>query len=159
MKTVFITGSTVYSYFLNKCGYKLWLEWFGDPAEKVELAENEDIKLLMDYGNEHEGKIIDGIRAQAPCAVPSYVESDYDEGGQATLELMKQSVPYIYQGVLCQEGGIAEMIEEKKRQFPGLKIISFYRGIPDILEKREGRSRLGDYHYIVGDIKSSRKPI
>ncbi len=158
LNTEYITGSTIYSYFLNKCDYHLWLEWFGAPGEKVSLDENEDTKLLMEYGIEHEDKIIKDIQKKAECIEPSYRKRNLDEGYQATRKLMGKGVSYIYQGVLCQNKEIANMIKEKQIQFPNMKFIPFFRGIPDILERRDGKSNLGNYHYIVGDIKSSRKP-
>ena len=158
MKTVYLTGSTIYSYFLNKCDYHLWLEWFGNPEEKVSLDENDDTKLLMDYGNQHEDTIVKDIRKKSECIEPSYRERNLDDGYQATRELMEKGISYIYQGVLCQDKEIANMIKGKQSQFPNMKFIPFFRGIPDILEKRDGKSKLGNYHYIVGDIKSSRLP-
>ena len=158
LNTKYITGSTIYSYFSNKCDYHLWLEWFGDPGEKVSLNENEDTRLLMEYGNQHEDKIVEDVRKKAECIEPVYSEGNLDEGYQATRALMESGVPYIYQGVLCQGKEISKMVEEKKNRFPGIQITPFFRGIPDILEKKEGSSRLGNYHYIVGDVKSSRKP-
>ncbi len=124
----------------------------------MSFEDNEDTKLLMKYGVEHEDKIIKEIQNKTECVEPNYADKNYDEGYRATRELMKKGVSNIYQAVLFQDKEISNMIEEKQIQFPGLKFIPFYRGIPDILERKDGSSNLGDYHYVVGDIKSSKKP-
>jgi predicted RecB family nuclease len=60
---------------------------------------------------------------------------DMDEAAQETLEMMKRGIETIYKGVLIK---------------------GHWVGRPDILEKVEGDSGLGDYYYIACDIKRSR---
>ncbi len=60
---------------------------------------------------------------------------DLDEAFLATVELMKQG-KNIYHGVLMDKHWV---------------------GMPDLLEARPGKSKLGDHYYVVYDIKSGRQ--
>ncbi|EKD32760.1 MAG: hypothetical protein ACD_76C00151G0001 [uncultured bacterium] len=60
---------------------------------------------------------------------------DLDEASIQTLELMRQGVQTIYKGVLIDGRYVAQ---------------------PDLLEKVQGKSKLGDYYYIACDIKGNR---
>ena len=59
---------------------------------------------------------------------------DADEAATRTLELMKEGAATIYKGVLQHHNWVAR---------------------PDILERVEGKSDLGDYYYIACDVKRS----
>ena len=59
---------------------------------------------------------------------------DVDEAAQKTLELMRKGAATIYRGVLIHDRLV---------------------GQPDILERVEGTSALGDYYYVACDIKRS----
>jgi predicted RecB family nuclease len=61
---------------------------------------------------------------------------DMDEAAQRTAELMKQGAQTIYRGVLIHEHYVAR---------------------PDVLERIEGDSDLGDWYYIACDIKRSSR--
>lgn len=60
---------------------------------------------------------------------------DVDEAAQRTVELMKKGVQTIYRGALTHGRWVAR---------------------PDILERVEGASNLGDWYYVAIDIKRSR---
>lgn len=60
---------------------------------------------------------------------------DPDEAFNQTLAFMREGRQTIYHGVLIDKHWV---------------------GHPDILEKVEGRSRLGDYYYVASDMKRSR---
>ncbi|MFH1632072.1 MAG: TM0106 family RecB-like putative nuclease [bacterium] len=60
---------------------------------------------------------------------------DVDEAAQRTLEFMKEGAQTIYKGVLVYGNWV---------------------GRPDVLEKVEGKSKLGDWYYVACDIKRSR---
>lgn len=60
---------------------------------------------------------------------------DVEEAAQRTLELMKQGTETIYKGILIDGNRV---------------------GNPDVLEKVEGKSDLGDWYYVAVDIKRSR---
>jgi uncharacterized protein len=61
---------------------------------------------------------------------------DPEEAFRQTLEFMREGRQTIYHGVLIDKHWV---------------------GHPDILEKVEGRSKLGDYYYVAADLKRSRR--
>ncbi len=86
----------------------------------------------MAAGVSHENEVI----AQLKVVQPEYPEDKPWEGIEPTLELMRKGVPLIYQGVL-----------KNGRAF----------GLPDLLEKTKGKSKLGSFSYRPIDIKSHAK--
>jgi predicted RecB family nuclease len=59
---------------------------------------------------------------------------DFERAAAETLELMRSGVPGIYQGVLLDGRFLAQA---------------------DLLERAEGPSSLGGFHYVAGDVKSA----
>jgi predicted RecB family nuclease len=66
---------------------------------------------------------------------PKYPEGDLDAGAGATFELMKNGTPLIHQGVLKADRFV---------------------GIPDLLVKKPGRSKILDGFYEPTEIKTAR---
>ncbi|HHI79479.1 MAG TPA: TM0106 family RecB-like putative nuclease [Planctomycetes bacterium] len=116
-------------YGFLKCEHSIVLDLLGDPSKKLEPSEG--LALLMRRGVEHEERIV------AELGYETVEEEDFEAAAARTLALMREGAPGISQGVL--------------RRGPFL-------GIPDLLRREEGESVFGDYHYIVGDIKSSHRP-
>lgn len=81
-------------YDFNKCSHRVYLNRFGDPAEK--LPESEFLNLLFENGTAHEWEIVKGLEYETPAG------ESLEERAAATLELMKRGVMLIYQGVLLQ---------------------------------------------------------
>lgn len=81
----------------------------------------------MDEGVVHEKTYIEGL---------DYSEVMTEKNEEAyceTIDLMKRGLPFIYQGCIqIERDGVV------------------YRGRPDILEKREGASHFGKWHYKKG---------
>jgi len=120
-----IHASQFYNYL--HCPAKVYLNIYGDKSKRLLMSEFMQKKATD--GILHEKSVLEG---------KEYVEvkEDTDEkASRKTLELMKQGVDLIYQGVLIHE----DMI-----------------GRPDLIEKKKGKSVLGDYHYIASDIKSGK---
>lgn len=67
--------------------------------------------------------------------IAEVTSEDLDEAFRQTLSFMREGRQTIYHGALIDK---------------------YWVGHPDILEKVEGRSRLGDYYYVAADIKRSR---
>jgi uncharacterized protein len=113
-------------YEFVKCPRKVYLKFFGDPSKKIPLSEF--IKQKMKEGREYEAKIAARLKFSKP-------EEDisYEEAFKQTVEFMKKGVEMIYQGILLHDNLI---------------------GIPDLLEKKKGKSKLGDYFYQPIDIKT-----
>ena len=121
-------GQHIYGYHL--CEHAIFLDFFGDPARKRE--PDEALRLLFRRGQEHEERVASTLRYPQP----GYPAGDMEAAHRATLALMAQGVPGIYQGVLIHDG---------------------YLGKPDLLRRVQGSSRFGAWAYEVGDVKSSRK--
>lgn len=124
MASSFLTASDFYRYL--QCPHWPYWERFGDPKDRRKLTAAEEERL--NDGLEHEKKVIKERYA--------HVHEVRVKGAAAafkkTLALMKDGVPAIYQGRLLNED---------------------WTGIPDILERHEGKSDLGDWYYVPVDVK------
>lgn len=105
--------------------------WIVREKEREEDLRDALLEKLQDDGllREAEVKLI----ADRPYI--EVVAEDIDEASQKTAELMKEGTQTIYKGVLVH---------------------GHWVGRPDVLERVEGSSKLGDYYYIACDIKRSR---
>lgn len=105
--------------------------WIAREREREEDLRDALLQKIQDDGllSEQERKLITDR---------DYVEvtsDDIDEAAQETAQLMKKGAQTIYKAVLVHEDWV---------------------GRPDILERVEGESKLGDYYYVACDIKRSR---
>jgi predicted RecB family nuclease len=121
-----LTGSHVYGHLA--CEHLVSLDLFGDPEQRAAMRPG--LEDLLARGRKFE----DGIQAELGYDEPEYPRADFAAGAAATLELLEAGVPGVAQGVLFEDAWL---------------------GIPDLLRREPGASRLGDFHYVVGDVKSS----
>ena len=121
-----ITEKTFYQYL--KCPNWVYLDFHAlEPRpHDVLLARLQDDGLLPD--KEHE------IISDREDLVEVTAE-DPDQAFKQTLAFMREGRKTIYHGVLVDKHWV---------------------GHPDILERVEGRSRLGDYYYVAADLKRTR---
>ncbi|MEO0481508.1 MAG: TM0106 family RecB-like putative nuclease [Planctomycetota bacterium] len=133
-KSVRTTGSDLYS--LVSCERKVALRWFGDKDWQREVWPHEE--FLLKRGRDFE----DEWTAQLDWPEPEGDSRDYEALAQSTKSLLGDGVAGIQQAVL-----LGADVEDD----------STYLGIPDLLRRVEGESALGDWHYEVVDIKSSRR--
>lgn len=112
-------------YDFDKCPHRVYLNRYGDPAEK--LPESEFLNILFENGTTHEWEIVKALEYETPAG------ESLEERAAATLELMKRGVRLIYQGVVLQSDRV---------------------GIPDLLERVPGKSTFGKYFYRPVDIKA-----
>src|SRR5690606_9037717 len=99
-----------------------------DRSRRRALREAEEL-------SRQRGRELEALRtAGLGYAEPSYERDDYGAGAAQTLALLRQGVAGVTQGVLADGG---------------------FLGIPDLLRREPGASALGDFHYVVGDVKSS----
>ncbi len=113
---------------LTRCEREVYLNHHGDSARRV--ARSEYQLWLSDRGRQYEQQVLETFEFKQP----PYTYENLELGAEITLEFMKQGVNAIAQGVLI-DGDLV--------------------GIPDLLERVEGASRLGGYHYRPVDIKSA----
>jgi uncharacterized protein len=113
-------------YEFVKCPRKVYLHFFGDPSKRIPYSEF--MREKMKEGREYEAEVIKKFTFARPEE-----EISYEKAAEQTVEFMKKGEKLIYQGVLIDKNLI---------------------GIPDFLEKKKGKSKLGNYYYQPMDIKS-----
>ncbi|MCB9880272.1 MAG: TM0106 family RecB-like putative nuclease [Planctomycetes bacterium] len=128
-RRAWITATHVYGFL--SCEHAVWLEFYGNADEK--LGASPALAQLLRRGRDLEDRLV----APLGWDEPAYAKGAFEEGASATRAMLASGVPGIRQGVLYEH--------------PWL-------GIPDLLRRVPGSSAFGDYHYVVGDVKSSRKP-
>lgn len=123
-----LTATDFYQFF--QCPHWPYWERFGDPTLRRQLSESEERR--MNDGLVHEKDIVKKMYGE----LVNIEESQTQPTAEQTLALMKAGSPVIYQGVI-------EMGD--------------WLGKPDILERRPGKSRLGDWYYVPVDVKSAHE--
>ncbi len=128
MSPLIFTPSLFYKF--STCPSWIWHDLFDDPSKKGETPAL--MEKLLEAGVLHEERYIKGLDVVE-------VEERRPEAAVArTLGLMREGAALIYQGAIQVEvNGV------------------LYRGRPDLLERKAGRSLFGDYYYVPVDIKSS----
>ncbi|HLD21079.1 MAG TPA: TM0106 family RecB-like putative nuclease [Patescibacteria group bacterium] len=121
-----ITEKTFYQYL--KCPNWIYFDTHASETRPHELlmARLQDDGLIEEKERELLSDRQDLVEVTA---------EDPDEAFKQTLAFMREGRQTIYHGVLVDKHWV---------------------GHPDILEKVEGRSRLGDYYYVASDMKRSR---
>jgi len=115
----------------RRCLHAWFLDCHGDASLKV--PADEGLKKLWERGLQFERDVI----ASIPQAIePQWDGKDWDAGYQATIELMREGPEWIYQGVLVHERGA---------------------GLPDLLQRIDRPSQLGDHSYRPVDVKSHKR--
>lgn len=123
-----LTATDFYRYL--QCPHWPYWERFGDPAERRALTPEEEQRLAD--GLDHEQRVVGHVYG----AFSQVAQETPQEGVKATLALMREGVPVIYQGWL-QQGD--------------------WLGRPDILERHEGESAFGDWYYVPVDVKRAHE--
>ncbi|MBI4138891.1 TM0106 family RecB-like putative nuclease [Candidatus Uhrbacteria bacterium] len=134
MKKDFLTATDFYR--LTKCPHWPYFERFATAAEKKLKRKMTDAeKKRLEDGLKHEAKVVrklfKGVRAKK-IRTTTHPEKDF----QTTLAAMREGVPLIYQGTLLHGD---------------------WTGRPDLLERQEGASSFGAWHYVPVDVKSSHE--
>ena len=124
----FVTADDLYNF--EVCPRIVYLDHHGSPRDR--LAPSDYQRWLMEQGAAFEQQ---AIAEHDIYQVPDLPDSPASAFG-LTLMLMQRGARLIYQGTLIYE---------------------HWQGRPDLLERVEGPSDLGDYHYRPVDIKSARQ--
>lgn len=123
-----ISPQLFYQYFT--CPSWVWFDNFGDPSKKGE--SNEMQQKLLEQGVAFEGRFMATYLKDRD--VTTIVAKDWESAVVETTAAMKAGAGIIYQGRLRTR---------------------HYEGIPDLLMRRPGKSKFGEWYYQPIDIKSS----
>jgi predicted RecB family nuclease len=128
----YLTASDYYR-FLN-CPHWPYYERFANAEErKLKRDFTEPELKRMEDGLLHEEDVVEKLFKDEDLQEME-ITRDAEADSDATLELMRQGVPIIYQGTITHEQ---------------------WTGRPDLLTRVEGESSLGEWHYVPVDIKSA----
>lgn len=128
----YLTATDFYRYI--QCPHWPYYERFATAPEKKLKRQLSDFEIkIMEDGVAHEKTVMRDLFQDQPVVEVKFTgqpEKDFT----ATLKLMQQGAPLIYQGTLTHAD---------------------WTGRPDLLERRAGKSRFGAWYYAPVDIKSS----
>lgn len=129
-----LTATDFYKYLT--CPHWPWFERFASPAERAlkrQFTTGEERRL--DDGFAHERDVMTDL-TRGQHVMELSVQGDAAALFQATLQAMQEGAETIYQATLLDGD---------------------WHGRPDLLIRQEGASRLGNWHYVPADIKSSHE--
>ena len=121
-----LSSSDLLNYY--RCPRLLFLNKHGEKS--LQLPPSDFLQRLWKVGRDYESTVIEYFKYKKP----KYKVGDHETGLKETIKLMEEGVDYIYQGVLKNDDLV---------------------GIPDILIKKEGYSKFGNYYYYPVDIKGA----
>jgi len=120
-----LTAEHFYKFF--QCPHWIWYDIFADSSKRKETSP-----LLEIIHRGKPGNAVGALREHKKFEELKPEDyRDLEEAYLATLELMRQG-KNIYHGVLMTEDWV---------------------GMPDLLEARPGKSKLGDWQYVVYDVQ------
>lgn len=120
----------------QRCSRRAFLDVHGD-LEQRDPPNDYLLKLLQDSQANHRL-----VMAEQIVQKPRYTAGDWQEAAASTLNLMKQGVDRIYQGILLTE------------RPDGVTLMSN----PDLLVRHPGKSLFGDWIYVPTEIKLGKRP-
>ncbi|WP_017315518.1 TM0106 family RecB-like putative nuclease [Mastigocladopsis repens] len=120
----------------QRCKRRPFLDIHGDKSWR----ENGNDLLLKLYQDKVAHQM--SVLTQFTYQQPQYRHGRWKAGEAATLELMQQGVECIYQGVLLASHSDTHTLLSR----------------PDILIKKPGQSRFGDWMYVPGNIELGKRP-
>lgn len=127
----YVTATDIYKYL--KCPHWPYYDRHATPEEQTQKREPTDGEISRrEDGMAHEADVVRKLFADGLVTLP--VIKDPIKASAETLKQMKEGARVIYQGTLTHEART---------------------GRPDLLERREGKSGLGDWYYIPLDVKTT----
>ncbi len=128
----YLTASDFYHFL--QCPHWPYYDRFATAEEQKLRREPTQSELdRREDGIAHEQQVIAKLFSGKEI-IEARNERDAEHDAEATLTLMKQGVSLIYQGTLT---------------------FGDWTGRPDLLERRDGPSVFGDWHYVPVDVKST----
>lgn len=125
-----ITGTHIYS--LLHCSHAVALDLHEERSKRRSITEHEE--FVRKRGRDWEDQFVSGLEGYQE---PEFARGDFEDGANQTVNFLRDGVVGVTQGVLLAGDRL---------------------GIPDLLRRESGSSDFGDFHYVVGDIKSSGRP-
>lgn len=171
-----LTDKILFNY--QRCQRKSFLNLYGSAKAQSPLSD------LMQKIHQDSHAYRQMVLAEFDYQQPMYPNGDWNMGAQATLELMKQGVDCIVNGVLLVDAhpyqqcstsdsvtpplnaigleGVDHQISSSLSEMPiwllgdleGVTLVS----LPNLLIKQTGSSDFGDWYYLPVDIKFSKRP-
>lgn len=145
---VFLTDQLLLNF--QRCHRQAFLEVHGDAAARGQVND-----FLLKLGEDKRRFQQDLLKDQT-VARPSYPHHDWEAGAAATLDLMRQGVPVICNGVLLSHQPQRTQSQGPSQIFKTESVA--YVSTPDLLMRRPGVSVWGDWRYVPVDIKLSKRP-
>ncbi len=133
--------------FFQRCHRRAFLNFYGDRRQKQ--PPSDFLRKLTQDSLAHQRSLF----ARLSYSRPHYPHSDWVAGAEATLELMKQGVERICQGVLLWQPKHLQQ-EDLTYRLGEITLLS----CPDLMVKQPGVSQFGDWVYVPVDIKFGKRP-
>mgnify|MGYP001765395558 CR=1 FL=1 len=125
-ETTRVVASHLYDF--AACEHRIALDTRLDRARRT--PPDDAMRLLAEHGRRFEEK----IARELGYPEVRVEEDDWERAARDTLDLMRRGERGIYQGVLLDGRRLAR---------------------PDLLERADGESAVGSWHYVPGDVKSA----
>lgn len=127
----YVTATDIYKYL--KCPHWPYYDRHATPEDQAQKREPTESEISRrEDGMAHEADVVQKLFADGLVTLP--VTKDPIKACAETIKQMKEGARAIYQGTLTHETRT---------------------GRPDLLERREGKSDLGDWYYIPLDVKTT----
>ena len=107
----------------------------GEPLQPAE--DSEDAKILQRYGDEHEARYLERLKAEGRSVVEFDRSADLAEPARETSEALRLGADVLFQAAFLEKS---------------------WGGWSDFLIRSDTPSRLGPFSYEVVDTKLKRKP-
>ena len=133
--------------FYQRCPRRAFLDYYGDFHQQQ--PPSDFLRKLTQDSLVHQRSVL----AQMTYHRPQYPRADWQAGMDATIELMKQGVDRICQGVLLWQPRDLQQVD-LIAQLGEITLLS----CPDLLVKQPGISQWGDWVYIPVEIKLGKRP-
>ncbi|MGB3534081.1 MAG: TM0106 family RecB-like putative nuclease [Microcoleaceae cyanobacterium] len=133
--------------FYQRCPRRAFLDYYGDFQQQQPTSDF--LRKLTQDSVAHRRSLL----AEMTYHRPQYPRADWEAGMNATLELMKQGVDRICQGVLLWQPPDLQQIHITDQ----LGTITL-KSCPDLLVKQPGTSQFGDWMYVPVEIKLGKRP-
>lgn len=129
----YLTATDFYRYL--HCPHWPYFERFASAEDRKNLQRplSDLEKSMMENGLLHEAEVVETLFAGKEVMTAPETK-DAEKACEQTLELMRKGVAYIYQGTLT---------------------VGDWTGRPDLLERHDEPSKLGAWHYVPVDVKST----